>query len=126
MEPIYTDKAPAPIGPYSQGIRAGQTIYTSMQIPLDPNNQDAPIGTITEQTQQTLENIVNIITSAGGAKADIVKTTLYLTDMQDWAAINETYAAFMEGHEPARSIVPVTQLPLGYGIACDAIAVVRN
>ena len=108
---IHTDRAPAAIGPYSQAVRAGGFLFTSGQIPVDPAAGDIPAG-IKAQAQQSLNNIAAILAQAGLDRSAVVKTTVFLKDMNDFAAMNEVYAQFFEGPAyPARSAVEVARLP---------------
>ena len=109
-EAIHTDRAPAAIGPYSQAVRAGGFLFTSGQIPVDPAAGDIPAG-IKAQAQQSLNNIAAILAQAGLDRSAVVKTTVFLKDMNDFAAMNEVYAQFFEGPAyPARSAVEVAGL----------------
>lgn len=114
-EAIHTDRAPAAIGPYSQAVRAGGFLFTSGQIPVDPAAGDIPAG-IKAQAQQSLNNIAAILAQAGLDRSAVVKTTVFLKDMNDFAAMNEVYAQFFEGPAyPARSAVEVARLPKDVG-----------
>lgn len=97
---LHTDKAPAAIGPYSQGIQAGNTIYVSGQIPIDPATGEFAGQDIKTQTRQSLTNISNILAAAGASMADVVKTTVLLNDIADFAAMNEVYAEFLPSRTP--------------------------
>jgi 2-iminobutanoate/2-iminopropanoate deaminase len=108
---IYTSEAPAAIGPYSQAIRAGDTLYVSGQIALIPSTGALAGEDITVQTQKVLENIRSILAVAGTDMAHIVKTTVFLKNMDDFSAMNKVYASFFTGACPARSAVQVAQLP---------------
>ena len=110
LKKVATDKAPAAIGPYSQGIIAGNTLYASGQIPIDPATGEIKGGEITEQTQQVMENVGAILKEAGYTFGDVVKTTCFLADMADFAAFNSVYEKYFT-HRPARSCVAVRQLP---------------
>ena len=107
---ISTDKAPAAIGPYSQGIVAGNTLYASGQIPIDPVTGEISGTTIEEQAEQAIKNAGAILAEAGADYANVVKTTCFLADMQDFAAFNGVYEKYFTG-KPARSCVAVKQLP---------------
>jgi 2-iminobutanoate/2-iminopropanoate deaminase len=119
---IATDRAPAAIGPYSQGMVAGGILVTSMQIGLDPATGELVGATAPEQVRRCLENVVAIVEAGGGSRGDIVKTTVYLTDIADFAAVNEIYAEFFAGAPPARGAVQVAALPKGALIAVEALA----
>lgn len=118
---INTDKAPAAVGPYSQAVKVGDLVLTSGQIPLTPmgamNATDAA-----SQTNQCLDNVEAILNESGLTLANVVKTTIYLTDMDDFAAVNEAYAARFEEPYPARSCVGVSALPKGVNVEIEVIA----
>lgn len=118
---ISTDKAPAAIGPYSQAIQAGEFLYVSGQIPVNPAN-----GTfsedITEQAKQSLENLKAIIEAAGYSLSDVVKTTVFASDIANFAKINEVYAQYFPKDAPARSFVAVKDLPKAVGVEIEAVA----
>jgi 2-iminobutanoate/2-iminopropanoate deaminase len=122
---IATDKAPAAIGPYSQGVHAGHLVFTAGQIPLDPVTQQVVTGGITEQTTRVLENLKAILEAAGTSLAQVVKTTVYLKDMKDFAAMNAVYGAYLgpEGvPPPARTAVEVSRLPKDVLVEIEAVA----
>ena len=112
---LHTDKAPAAIGPYSQGIQAGNTIYVSGQIPIDPATGEFAGQDIKIQTRQSLTNISNILAAAGASMADVVKTTVLLNDIADFAAMNEVYAEFFTEPYPARAAFQAAGIPKGTG-----------
>lgn len=118
---IHTDRAPAAIGPYSQAVRAGGFLFTSGQIPVDPAAGDIPAG-IKAQAQQSLDNIAAILAQAGLDRSAVVKTTVFLKDMNDFAAMNEVYAQFFQEPFPARSAVQVGRLPKDAKVEIEAIA----
>ena len=118
---VSTDKAPAAIGPYSQAIRAGDFLYVSGQIPVDPATGNVP-AEIAAQARQSLENLKAIVTEAGYSLADIVKTTIFAADIANFAAINEVYAEYFSKDAPARSFVAVKDLPKGVGLEIEAVA----
>ena len=118
---ISTDKAPAAIGPYSQAIRAGDFLYVSGQIPVDPATGNVP-AEIAAQARQSLENLKAIVTEAGYSLADVVKTTVFAADIANFAAINEVYAEYFSKDAPARSFVAVKDLPKGVGLEIEAVA----
>lgn len=121
---ISTAAAPAAIGPYSQGIRVGDLVFTSGQLPLDPATGTFPEG-IEAQTRQSLTNVKAILSQAGIGMDQVVKTTVFLKDMDDFAAMNQVYAQFFsEGSYPARSAVEVARLPKDARIEIEAIAAV--
>ncbi|MGC1461877.1 MAG: RidA family protein [Terracidiphilus sp.] len=121
---IATDGAPAAIGPYSQGIRSGNLIFTAGQIPLDPATQQVVASGITDQTTQVLENLKAILEAGGSGLERVVKATVFLKDLNDFAAVNEVYGSYLgkDGVPPARSTVEVSRLPKNVLIEIDLIA----
>lgn len=122
MNAISTKKAPAAIGPYSQAIRVGNIVYTSGQIPLDPATSTFVEGGIKEQTRQALTNIKAILEEAGTSMDNVVKTTVFMANMDDFADMNAVYAEFFTEPYPARSAVAVKSLPKGALIEIEVIA----
>lgn len=120
---IATDAAPAAIGPYSQGIDGGSVVITSGQIPLDPATGAFAADDIAGQTRQCLKNVGAVLAQAGLGMENIIKTTVFLKDMNDFAAMNEVYASFFPGEPPARSAVEVARLPKDALVEIEAIAV---
>lgn len=118
---ISTDKAPAAIGPYSQGIKAGNLVFTSGQLPLNPVTGTMP-ETIEGQTRQSLENVKSIIEAEGLSLSKVVKTTVFLSDMNNFAAMNKVYMEFFNEEAPARSAVQVARLPKDALVEIEAIA----
>jgi 2-iminobutanoate/2-iminopropanoate deaminase len=110
---ILSNQAPAPIGPYSQAIKAGQFLFVSGQIPLDPVSGELVSGDIARETQQVMQNIAAILNAAGSGWEQVVKTTIFLTNMGDFAAVNEVYATYFSADFPARETVAVAGLPKG-------------
>ena len=119
---IHTDKAPAAIGPYSQAIQIGQLLFTSGQIPIDPETGAMVEGGIQEQARQSLNNIKAILNAAGTNMGAVVKTTVFLQDMNDFAAMNEVYAEFFQEPYPARSAVQVGRLPKDALVEIETVA----
>ena len=119
---ITTERAPAAIGPYSQGVVSGGLVFTSMQIALDPSSGEMVGRTATEQVRRCLENIRAIVEEAGGGMGDIVKTTVYMTDIAQFGAVNEVYAEFFADKLPARGVIEASALPKGALIAVEAVA----
>lgn len=119
---IHTNDAPAAIGPYVQGRKIGNLLFTSGQIPFIPASMTLVEGGIEEQTQQVLVNLMAIVEAAGGNKESVVKTTVFIKDMDQFGAINGVYAKFFGDHKPARSCVEVARLPKDVGIEIEAIA----
>ncbi len=124
-EIVATDKAPRAIGPYSQGVRAGGFVFFSGQIPLDPKSGQLKGGGIIEQTEQVMENIAALLDAAGLGFADVVKSTIYLTDLSDFAVVNEIYGRRFPADPPARSTVEVKSLPRGAAIEIEITALSR-
>ena len=122
MNAIHTDNAPAAIGPYSQAIEVDGFIYASGQLPVDPATGSFPEGGIKEQTHQSLTNVQNILKAAGTDLGHVVKTTVFLASMDDFAAMNEVYAEFFSQPYPARSAVAVKQLPKGALVEIEVVA----
>jgi|SRR5687768_16237898 reactive intermediate/imine deaminase len=120
---IQTDKAPAAIGPYSQAVRAGDTVYLSGQIPLDPSTGLLVEGDIAAQARRSFENLKAVCEAAGGSLGDIVRLGLYLTDLDNFAAVNAVMGEFFKAPYPARSTVEVAGLPRGAGFEVDAVMV---
>lgn len=124
MKAIHTEKAPAAIGPYSQAIQVGSFIYASGQIPIDPATGTFPEGGIKEQTHQSLKNAQAILQAAGTDLTNVVKTTVFLSDIANFAAMNEVYAQYFSAPFPARSAVAVKDLPKGALVEIEVIAYV--
>jgi 2-iminobutanoate/2-iminopropanoate deaminase len=118
---ISTTQAPKAIGPYSQGIAAGQFLFVSGQLPINPDKGKMVDGDIAARAEQVFDNISAIVKSAGGSMADVVKVTLFLTDMADFQQVNEVYSRHFQTPYPARSAVQVSALPLGSNIEAEAI-----
>ncbi|MBK7977765.1 MAG: RidA family protein [Deltaproteobacteria bacterium] len=123
MDIVHTDLAPRAIGPYSQAVRAGNLLFLSGQIPLDPATGDLVPGGIREQTTRVLENLRAVLAAAGVDASAIAKATIFLTDLADFATVNELYGSFLGDHRPARSTVQVAALPRGARIELEVIAV---
>lgn len=119
---ISTDKAPQAVGPYSQAIKADSLIFLSGQIPLDPATGVIVGETAAEQAEQVLKNIGEVLKAAGASYPDVVKTTVFLTDINDFAAVNEVYKRFFTDKCPARSAVAVAALPKGAKVEIEAIS----
>lgn len=124
---ILTEKAPKPIGPYSQGIIVdGKFIYTAGQVAIDPATNQLLEGDIKVQTRQVLKNVEAILTAAGASMNSVVKTTVFLKDFNDFGAMNEVYAEFFSGSAPARSTVEVSRLPRDMKVEIEAVAVIEK
>ena len=122
MEIIATEKAPAALGPYSQAIRANGMIYCSGQIPINPATGAIEAQTIEEQTTQAITNLKNVLEKAGSSLAKVVKTTVFIKNMNDFAALNKVYAELFGGTKPARSCVEVARLPKDVLVEIECIA----
>lgn len=123
-ETIATEKAPGAIGPYSQAIKAGSMIFCSGQIPIDPATGDFVSDDVAEQTVQVLKNLEEVLKAAGAGFENVVKTTVFLADMNDFAAMNEIYAGVFDANKPARATVQAARLPRDARVEIDCIAVV--
>ncbi len=123
---ITTDRAPGAIGPYSQAVRAGNLIFASGQIPIDPATGEFVAGGIAEQTEQVLRNLTAVFEAAGAGMNQVVKTTVFLLSMDDFAAMNEVYGRFFGEEPPARATVQAARLPRDARVEIEAIALIRN
>jgi 2-iminobutanoate/2-iminopropanoate deaminase len=121
-ETVKTEKAPAAIGPYSQGIRSGGFLFCSGQIPLDPATGKIVEGGIQAQTERVLRNLEAVLASGGASLRSVVKTTVYLADLADFPAMNGVYGTFFPENPPARATVQVAKLPAGALVEIDAVA----
>jgi len=119
---ISTSQAPAAIGPYSQAIRWGNLIFVSGQIPIDPATSRVVEGDISAQTERVLKNLAAILEAAGSSLAQVLKTTVYLKDMDEFGKMNEVYARFLGEHPPARATVQVARLPRDVGVEIEVVA----
>lgn len=122
MNIISTDRAPSAIGPYAQAITSGGLVFCSGQLPVDPASGKVVAGGIVEQTRQVLQNLSAVLVAANSSVARIVKTTVFLSDMNHFADMNGEYAAQMQGHTPARATVEVSRLPKDVLVEIDCIA----
>lgn len=121
-QPVYTPNAPAAIGPYSQAVQAGNMLFVSGQIPIDPATGEFAGTDIVTQTRQSLTNVRNILAAAGYSLNDVVKTTVLLADIADFASMNAVYAEFFTENKPARAAFAVKDLPRGALVEIEAIA----
>ena len=124
MKPISTKDAPAAIGPYSQGVRAGNMVFLSGQIPLDPATGQLINGDISAQTERVMSNLGAVLKASGGEFRNVVRTTIYLTNLADFQIVNEVYGRWFPSNPPARATVQVAALPKGAHVEIDAIAVI--
>lgn len=120
---IYTEKAPAPIGPYSQAVQTGNMLFISGQIPIDPETNQLITGSISDEAKQVMENLEALLISAGFSFENVVKTTIFLSDMKHFAEINEVYGAYFKSEYPARETVAVLGLPKNVNVEISLIAV---
>ncbi|MBI3005851.1 MAG: RidA family protein [Ignavibacteriales bacterium] len=124
---ILTDKAPSPIGPYSQAILVDERfLFTAGQVALEPSSGKLVEGDIKTQTRQAIKNIEQVLLAAGASLASVVKTTVYLKDMNEFAAMNEVYGEFFSSSAPARSTVEVARLPRDAKVEIDAVAIIEK
>ena len=125
-EPIKTSNAPAALGPYSQAIKVGEFVYTSGQVAIDPATGEFIGGDIAEQTERVLKNVAAVLEAAGSNLDQVVKTLVFLADMNDFAAMNEVYGKFFTGAPPARSTVQAARLPKDARIEIEAVALITK
>ncbi|MGE0324621.1 MAG: RidA family protein [Polyangiaceae bacterium] len=123
---IQTSDAPAAIGPYSQAVKNGDLLFLSGQIPLDPKSGELVSGSVADETHRVMQNLGAVLKAAGSGYGDVVKTTIYLMDMADFAQVNEAYATYFDKNPPARATVQVAGLPKGVRVEIDAIARVNG
>ena len=127
MKPIHTDGAPSPAGHYSQAIVHAGLVYVAGQLPIRPGAaRGEPVGSIEEQTEQTLRNVAAILDAAGSGLDRVLQMTIYVSDMSLWSGVNAAYAKVLGDHRPARAVVPVKELHHGYQIEIQAIAALRD
>lgn len=126
MKIISTDKAPAAIGPYSQAVEAGGFLFCSGQIALDPLTGEFKSGTVEQETRLVMENLKGLLESAGLGLDQVIKTTIFLVDMDDFAKVNQTYGQYFNNSKPARSTVAVAALPRGARVEIEAVAACKN
>lgn len=119
---VNTADAPAAVGPYSQAVRVGKLVYTAGQIPLDPTTGKVVEGDVSVQTERVLQNLKAVVEAAGSSLGQVIKTTVFLQDMNDFAAMNKVYSQFFTKNPPARSAVEVAALPLGVQVEIEAVA----
>jgi 2-iminobutanoate/2-iminopropanoate deaminase len=122
LEILSTATAPAAIGPYSQAVKCGNMLFCSGQIPLDPATGELVAGDVTRQAERVMNNIAAVLSAAGIGFDDVIKTTIYLVDMADFAAVNEVYGNCFPNHKPARSTVAVKSLPRGALLEIEVLA----
>jgi len=125
-EPVKTTDAPAALGPYSQAIKAGGFVYVSGQVPIDPATGQFVAGGIAEQTDRVLKNVASVLEAAGSSLNQVVKTTVFLADMNEFAAMNEVYAKFFTEAPPARATVQAARLPRDARVEIEAVALISE
>lgn len=121
LQQVHSDRAPAAIGPYSQAIKAGSLAFLSGQIPLDPQSMEIVSDDIAAQTHQVFKNLIAVAEAAGGKLSDAVKLTIYVTDLGDFATVNEIMAEYFSEPYPARATIQVSALPKGSAVEIDAV-----
>jgi 2-iminobutanoate/2-iminopropanoate deaminase len=126
MQTVHTDQAPAAIGPYSQAVVANGFVFTAGQVPFDPTTMELVTGDIASQTEQVMRNLAAILRQAGADLSTVVKTTVFLKDMEDFKDMNEVYARHFGDHKPARSTVQVARLPRDAGVEIECVAVLLD
>jgi 2-iminobutanoate/2-iminopropanoate deaminase len=124
--PISTDKAPAAVGPYEQAIRVGNFIFTSGQIPIVPSTNKLIEGDIIQQTKRVMENLKSVLEASGSSLKNVIKTTIFLTDLKNFEQVNKVYGEYFPDGKPARSTVQVTALPKGAEIEIDMVAIAED
>jgi 2-iminobutanoate/2-iminopropanoate deaminase len=124
METVSTENAPGAIGPYSQAVKTGNLVFCSGQIPIDPATGEFVSNDVAEQTEQVLKNLTAVLEAAGTHLNNVVKTTVFLADMNDFAAMNEVYAKFFDTNKPARATVQAARLPKDARVEIECIAIV--
>jgi 2-iminobutanoate/2-iminopropanoate deaminase len=122
LEPVQSAAAPAAIGPYSQAVKAGNLLFCSGQIALDPKSGQMVGATAAEQAEQVMKNLAAVLSAGGASLAQVARTTIFLASMQDFAAVNEVYGRHFGAHKPARATVAVKELPKGGLVEIDCIA----
>ena len=125
MNLLHTDRAPKAIGPYSQAVRAGNLLYTSGQIPLDPETGELVTGSFEAMVRRVFDNLAAVLESGGASFRHVVKTTVFLKSMSDFAVLNGIYAEYFGDHKPARSTVAVAELPKGALVEVEMVAIVE-
>lgn len=126
LQRVHTDRAPAAIGPYSQAIVANGFVFTAGQVAFHPGSMEIVEGGVAEQTERVMENLSAILEAAGASLATVVKTTVFLRDMNDFGAMNEVYGRWFGGHAPARSTVQAARLPRDVAVEIEAVALVAR
>ena len=125
MQKVHTTNAPAPAGHYTQGIVHGDLVFVSGQLPIDPATGEKKLGSVEEQTLQTLQNVNAVLEAAGSGRDLVLKTTVYVSDITLWSRVNAVYAEFFGDHKPARAVVPTRDLHYGFLVEIEAVAARR-
>lgn len=125
LKSVSTEKAPGAIGPYSQAIKVGDMLYTSGQLGMDPSTGELVNSDIKLETKRALDNLVAILEEAGASVETVVKTTVFVKDMNDFAKVNEVYSEYFSSHKPARSCVEVARLPKDGNVEIEAMAIIK-
>ncbi|MEO3993844.1 MAG: Rid family detoxifying hydrolase [Desulfurococcaceae archaeon TW002] len=126
MKYIYTEKAPKPIGPYSQGVLVGNFLFISGQLPINPLTGELIKNNFREATRQALTNVIEIVRASGGDTKNIVKATVYLKDISKFSEFNEVYSELLGGHKPARAVVAVSSIPRDADLMIEAVAYLES
>ncbi|MBN2093003.1 RidA family protein [candidate division KSB1 bacterium] len=126
MKTVFTTQAPVPAGHYSQAIIHNGLVFVSGQVPINPETGEKKVGTIEEQTRQVLKNLAAILAASGSSLDQVLKVTVYISDITLWGQVNQIYAEFFGTHKPARAIVPTRELHYGFQIEVEAIAAVNR
>lgn len=124
MQVVLTDAAPLPAGHYSQGIVHNGVVYVAGQLPIAPGSSDRTVGSMAQQTEQTMRNVEAVLKAAGSGLDRVLQMTIYVSDISLWGEVNVAYARIMGDHKPARAVVPVKELHYGYQIEIQAIAAI--
>lgn len=122
MQVVHTEGAPLPAGHYSQGIVHNGVVYVAGQLPIVPGSADRTVGTMAQQTEQTLRNVEAVLLACGSGLEKVLQMTIYVSDISLWGEVNTAYARIMGAHKPARAVVPVKELHYGYQIEIQAVA----
>lgn len=126
MRYVFTEEAPKPVGPYSQGIVSGEWLFVSGQIPVDPKTGEVMKGSFKDVARRTIENVLAVVKAAGGSAESIVKVTVYMKDISRFPEFNEVYEEYFKEHKPARAVIGVASLPKGVELEIEAIAHLRK
>jgi len=123
---LFTENAPKPAGHYSQGVAAGNLLYVSGQLPVNPETGEKITSSIEEQTLQVLKNVEAVLLSGGSSIDNVIKTTVYISDISLWDRVNKVYSEFFKDHKPARAVVPTKELHYGFKIEIEAIGIIKQ